>query len=31
MRDWLYQVTGKAWLALLVGIGILGWAGSLGH
>ena len=27
MRDWLYQVTGKAWLALLVGIGILGWAG----
>lgn len=27
MRDWLYQVTGKAWLALLIGIGILGWAG----
>lgn len=27
MRDWLYQVTGKAWIALLFGIGILGWAG----
>jgi hypothetical protein len=27
MRDWIYQLTGKAWLALVVGIGILGWAG----
>ncbi|CAN7567014.1 hypothetical protein LJR130_004074 [Variovorax sp. LjRoot130] len=27
MSEWLYQVTGKAWLALLFGIGILGWAG----
>ncbi|KQW57610.1 MULTISPECIES: hypothetical protein [unclassified Variovorax] len=27
MRDWLYQLTGKAWLALVFGIGILGWAG----
>lgn len=26
MRDWLYQLTGKAWIALLFGIGILGWA-----
>ena len=27
MRDWFYQLTGKAWIALLFGIGILGWAG----
>jgi hypothetical protein len=27
MSEWLYQVTGKAWLALLFGIGILAWAG----
>ena len=27
MRDWIYQLTGKAWLALVFGIGILGWAG----
>jgi hypothetical protein len=26
MRDWFYQLTGKAWIALLFGIGILGWA-----
>ena len=26
MRDWLYQLTGKAWIALVFGIGILGWA-----
>lgn len=27
MRDWFYQLTGKAWIALVFGIGILGWAG----
>ncbi|QGW82973.1 hypothetical protein [Variovorax paradoxus] len=26
MRDWFYQLTGKAWIALLFGVGILGWA-----
>jgi hypothetical protein len=26
MRDWFYQLTGKAWIALLFGIGILGGA-----
>jgi len=26
MRDWFYQLTGKAWIAMLFGIGILGWA-----
>jgi hypothetical protein len=26
MRDWFYQLTGKAWIALVFGIGILGWA-----
>lgn len=27
MREWFYQLTGKAWIALVFGIGILGWAG----
>lgn len=27
MKDWIYQATGKAWMALLIGIGMLGWAG----
>jgi hypothetical protein len=26
MRDSLYELTGKAWIALLVGIAILGWS-----
>jgi hypothetical protein len=27
VKDWIYQMTGKAWLALVFGIAILGWAG----
>ena len=27
MRDWFYRLTGRAWIALVFGIGILGWAG----
>lgn len=27
MKDWIYEITGKAWLALVFGIAILGWAG----
>lgn len=27
MKDWFYEITGKAWLALVFGIAILGWGG----